>query len=79
VTVEALRVGDAALPPNSADAVIEQIIYHGFVSHLYLRQHNGDPLIAFQQNQGNRPGPALIAGMTVRARWAEASNHIVRD
>ena len=79
VTVEALPASDTASPPNSADAVVEQIIYHGFVSHLYLRQPNGDPLIAFQQNQGNLPGPALTAGMTVRARWAEASNHIVTD
>jgi len=79
VTVESLSASDTSPRPNSLDAVIEQIVYHGFVSHLYLRQHNGDPLIAFQQNQGNLPGPTLAAGMTVRARWAEASNHIVRD
>jgi hypothetical protein len=33
VTVEPLSARDTA-PPNSADAVVEQFAYHGFVSHL---------------------------------------------
>jgi len=38
--------------PNMTPAVIEQIIYHGFATHLHLRLPNGDPLIAFEQNRG---------------------------
>jgi ABC-type Fe3+/spermidine/putrescine transport system ATPase subunit len=69
---------ETILSPNTVDAIVEQVVYHGFVSHLYLRQRDGEPLIAFQQNEA---GSALrvTAGMRVRARWAEASNHIVRD
>jgi spermidine/putrescine ABC transporter ATP-binding subunit len=83
MTVEPLGGADGPAP-NTLDAVVEQIVYHGFVSHLYLRRPNGDPLIVFQQNQGqqnqgNIASPTLAAGMKVRARWAEASNHIVRD
>ena len=79
VTVEPLAAADGAAPANTADAVVEQIVYHGFVSHLYLRRRNGEPLIAFQQNQGNTPAPALAPGVQVRACWAEASNRIVRE
>jgi putative spermidine/putrescine transport system ATP-binding protein len=79
ITVDPLAGGDMPAPPNTADAVVEQIIYHGFVSHFYLRQKNGEPLIAFQQNQPGAEILVLTAGMHVRARWAEASNHIVRD
>jgi putative spermidine/putrescine transport system ATP-binding protein len=79
VAVEPLPAGESPPPPNSADAVIEEVVYHGFVSHLYLRLHNGEPLIAYQQNQGAASGPTLTAGMCVRARWDEASNRLVRD
>jgi putative spermidine/putrescine transport system ATP-binding protein len=65
--------------PNTANAVVEQIVYHGFVSHLYLKQKNGEPLIAFQQNQLSAAGPMITTGMEVRAHWAETSNHIVRE
>jgi putative spermidine/putrescine transport system ATP-binding protein len=79
ITVEPLTVEASPAPLNAADAVVEQIVYHGFVSHLHLRQKNDEPLIAFQQNQPGAEAPLLAAGMTVRAHWAEASNHIVRD
>ena len=72
--------GDSApAPPNSVAAVVEQIVYHGFVSHLYLRLPNGEPLIAYQQNQGAAASLSLAPGMRVRARWDEARNHLVRD
>ncbi len=82
ITVEPLATddaGNALAPANSADAVVEQIVYHGFVSHLYLRLPNGEPLIAYQQNQGATAFLTLAPGKPVRARWDEASNHIVRD
>src|SRR3954469_23331065 len=42
------RVDRVEARPNELSAVVEKVVYHGFVSHLYLRQPNGDPLIAFQ-------------------------------
>jgi putative spermidine/putrescine transport system ATP-binding protein len=79
VTVEPLKAEHAAPLTNSADAIVEEIVYHGFVSHLYLRLPNGEPLIAYQQNQDTASNSTLTPGMRVRARWEEAGNHIVRD
>jgi putative spermidine/putrescine transport system ATP-binding protein len=78
ISVEPATAADGEATPNSANAVVEQIVYHGFVSHLYLRRKNGDPLIAFQQNHAGAPVP-VTTGMNVRARWVETSNHIVRE
>jgi putative spermidine/putrescine transport system ATP-binding protein len=66
-------------PPNTVAAVIEEIVYHGSVSHLQLRQPNGAALIAFRQNLGTGAQPLLAAGMQVRASWSQASSHIVRN
>jgi len=79
ITVEPAVSGDDAGSANTAHGIVEQIIYHGFVSHIYLRQKNGEPLIAFQQNQAGASAPVITAGMNVRARWAETSNHIVKE
>jgi putative spermidine/putrescine transport system ATP-binding protein len=79
VTVEPLPAGEATPPPNTADAIVEQVVYHGFVSHLYLRLPNDAPLISYQQNQGQASHPTLAAGMRVRARWDKTGNHVVRD
>jgi len=78
ISVEPTTAADGEATPNSANAVVEQIVYHGFVSHLYLRRKNGDPLSAFQQNHAGAPVP-VTTGMNVRARWVETSNHIVRE
>lgn len=78
ITVEPLFAAAAAPAANTADAVVEQVVYHGFVSHLYLRLANNETLVAYQQNQG-AAAAALAPGMRVRARWDGASNHIVRD
>jgi len=78
ISVEPTIAAAGEAMPNSASAVVEQIVYHGFVSHLYLRRENGDPLIAFQQNHAGAPVP-VTTGMHVRARWVETSNHIVRE
>jgi putative spermidine/putrescine transport system ATP-binding protein len=79
VTVEPAGAEAAEAAPNTTDAVVQQIVYHGFVSRLYLQQPNGDPLIAFQQNQPGSEAPNITAGLKVRARWPAASNHIIRD
>jgi putative spermidine/putrescine transport system ATP-binding protein len=79
VSVEPATAEDIEVLPNSASAVVEQIVYHGFVSHLYLRQKNGDPLIAFRQSHSDGPNSCITQGMRVLARWPETSNHIVKE
>ncbi|MEJ0015212.1 MAG: ABC transporter ATP-binding protein [Acetobacteraceae bacterium] len=64
---------------NAVSAIVEKVVYHGFVSHLYLRQPNGDSLIAFQQNETAAFAQPIEPGRQVCAYWSEDSNHIVRD
>jgi putative spermidine/putrescine transport system ATP-binding protein len=61
--------------PNTTPAVVEQIIYHGFIKHLHLRLPNGDPLLAFLRHgtdwTGWRSAQACLsprAGRTMRRR-----------
>ena len=61
--------------PNCVPGVVEQVVYRGFISHIYLRMDNGETLIAFQAN-GGTPAPP---GTRVLARWAAAGNRVVHD
>ena len=79
IAVEPRSGADAMPEPNSINAFVEQIVYHGFVSHLHLRLANNETVVAYLQNHGTRAVPALAPGMRVRARWDAGSNHIVRD
>jgi ABC-type Fe3+/spermidine/putrescine transport system ATPase subunit len=79
---EAVNLEPAArvTEPNCVLGTVEQVVYRGYVSHTYLRLDNGETLIAFQSNRprldgGTAPGP----GTRVLARWAAASNRVVRD
>jgi putative spermidine/putrescine transport system ATP-binding protein/spermidine/putrescine transport system ATP-binding protein len=65
--------------PNTTPAQVEQVIYHGYMTHLYLRLPNGKPLIAFQQNRAGADGMPLAPGMQVQASWPEDAAQIVRD
>ena len=69
---------DAA--PNAAAATVEQIIYRGSLTHLYLRLDDGEPLLAFHQNRAGERAPAELApGGRVVARWTEENNHLVSE
>jgi len=59
---------------NSVAATIEQIVYRGYINHIYMRLPNGEPLIAFQNVQ---PDAVIERGAQVRASWAAASNRVV--
>jgi putative spermidine/putrescine transport system ATP-binding protein/spermidine/putrescine transport system ATP-binding protein len=77
---ESVRVvPDPAEPlgPNAVVATLEQALYRGFMVHYYLRLPSGEPLIAFQQNNGAAVG--MDPGQPVLAAWDEASNRVVRD
>jgi spermidine/putrescine ABC transporter ATP-binding subunit len=83
VRPEAISVHPAAAGedgPNSTPAVIEQIIYRGSLTHLYLRLDDGEPLLAFHQNRAGERAPAkLVTGGRVVARWTEENNHLVLE
>ncbi len=75
VSIEPGGAGDA---PNMTPAIVEQVVYHGFVTHLHLRLPNGEPLIAFRQHAA-ADGLPLSPGMHVTARWTDDAPRIVRD
>jgi putative spermidine/putrescine transport system ATP-binding protein len=80
VAIERAAANDTGEPsPNMSPVVIEQIIYHGFATHLHLRMPNGEPLIAFEQNRAASDQPPIRPGMQVYARWSPDSSQIVRD
>jgi len=79
VAVDPIMSGGGERTPNATPAQVEQVIYHGFMTHLYLRLPNGDPLLAFRQNRAGSDGMPLAPGMQVHTSWPEESAQIVRD
>jgi putative spermidine/putrescine transport system ATP-binding protein len=80
VVIEAANANDPGeRVPNVTPATVEQVIYHGFITHLHLRMPNGEPLIAFEQNRAGADQAEIRPGMQVRARWTPESGQIVRD
>ncbi len=63
--------------PNAIIARVEQVIYRGFISHYYLRLHDGQELIAYQQNQTRDCVDAYAQGENVIVRWDRSSNHVI--
>jgi hypothetical protein len=59
--------------------MVEPVIYHGFVTHLYLRTPKGAPLIAFRQNRAETSDAPAAPGTWLHASWPPESGHIVRD
>jgi putative spermidine/putrescine transport system ATP-binding protein len=74
-----LFAANGAPPPNTTPAIVEQVIYHGFVTHLHLRMPNGAPLIAFRQNRAEIVDAPASPGTWLHASWPAESGHIVRD
>jgi putative spermidine/putrescine transport system ATP-binding protein len=62
--------------PNGTVAVVEQIVYRGFVSHYYLATSAGERFIAFRQDPGGAPGDFMV-GDRVLARWGASSTHVL--
>ncbi len=63
--------------PNTIVARVEQIIYRGFISHYYLKLHDGHEVIAYQQNQTRDSVAAYTQGEKVIVRWDKSSNHVI--
>jgi putative spermidine/putrescine transport system ATP-binding protein len=70
--------GDAP-SANATSAVVEQLVYHGFVTHLHLRLPTGEPLLAYLRHGVDLTEKPVNPGMRVVARWSESAVHIVRD
>ena len=80
ISVHPAGAEHASDQPNSVPATVEQIIYRGALTHLYLRLDDGAALLAFHQNRaGERAPTELHAGGRVVARWTEENNHVVTD
>lgn len=65
--------------PNTTPAVIDQVVYHGFVTHLHLRLPAGDALLAFARDGSALDGVPLNPGLSVIARWSDDAVHVLRD
>jgi ABC-type Fe3+/spermidine/putrescine transport system ATPase subunit len=79
ISITPIDSGDGDRPPNTTPALVEQVDYHGFVTHLHLRLPNGDPLIAFRPHGAGLGGLAINPGMQVIACWSDNAAQIVRD
>lgn len=77
VSVSPLGVDDKG--SNTASAVVEQVVYRGFMLHYYLRLDSGEEMIAYRQTQTEGFGSAVsAAGDRVRLSWHGDSNHVIR-
>jgi putative spermidine/putrescine transport system ATP-binding protein len=65
--------------PNTTPAMVEQLVYHGFVTHLHLRLRTGEPLLAYLQHGADLAEGSINPGMRVTARWSEDAVQVVRD
>src|SRR5262249_48818283 len=70
---------DSEGSPNKTPAVVEQVIYHGFVSHIYLRLPKGASLIAFRQHGAAADSFLITPGMPVTANWPDDAPQLVRE
>ena len=80
---EAVRIAPGAPEADATNAAagsVEQMIYRGGLTHIYLRLDGGDPLLALHQNRaGERGPPGLVVGGRVTAHWRPEDNHMVAD
>jgi putative spermidine/putrescine transport system ATP-binding protein len=79
VSVVPAGASDGAPAANTTPAQVEQVIYHGFATHLHMRLPNGDPLIAFHQQGEASDAAPIRPGMCVAAKWSAEAPQIVRD
>ncbi|HEY0274670.1 MAG TPA: ABC transporter ATP-binding protein [Paenirhodobacter sp.] len=77
ITVRPLETTDPVAAPNTAVALVEQVVYRGFMLHYYLRMDDGTVVVAYRQTQTEGWGPVSGAGDRVRISWDADSNHVV--
>jgi putative spermidine/putrescine transport system ATP-binding protein/spermidine/putrescine transport system ATP-binding protein len=76
ISIEPFQAGPADTE-NEAIGIVEQVVYRGFVSHIYIRLDNDEMLIAFRSGADAEAVPP--PGTRVRAHWPASGNRIVHD
>jgi len=79
IAIETRRGEFDAAVPNATVAVAEQLVYHGFVTHLHLRLPNGAPLLAYVRFRTDIADDPISPGTQIVARWSADAAHVVRD
>jgi spermidine/putrescine ABC transporter ATP-binding subunit len=75
-----LRPPQVARAPNSVPATVEQAVFHGLLTHVYLRLDSGESLLAIQHPQADSQGTVpLSPGARITACWTERDNRLVAD
>jgi len=64
---------------NRTPCLVDQLIYHGFVTHLHLRLPNGDPMLAYVRPGTDLATRSIAPGVRVVARWSADALQIVRE
>jgi putative spermidine/putrescine transport system ATP-binding protein/spermidine/putrescine transport system ATP-binding protein len=62
---------------NAANAIVEQVVYRGFMLHYYMRLEGGEPMIAYRQTQTEGFGAVCSPGERVQLSWSATSNHVI--
>jgi putative spermidine/putrescine transport system ATP-binding protein len=78
ITVDLCGPTTANQVANSTPALVEQLVYHGFVTHLHLRLPNGDPFLAYLRHGADLAEKAIAPGTRVFAHWSADALQIVR-
>jgi putative spermidine/putrescine transport system ATP-binding protein/spermidine/putrescine transport system ATP-binding protein len=79
IAVDACPGEAVAASPNTTPVVVEQFVYHGFVTHLHLLLPNGDPILAYVRHGSDLSDKPVKPGTQMIARWSADAAHIVRD
>ncbi|TBW40728.1 ABC transporter ATP-binding protein [Siculibacillus lacustris] len=79
---EAIRLdlaGTTGSGPNRVATTIDQVIYRGLTTHVYLKRAGGEPLTAIRQNDDGAILAGLVPGAAVEAWWPDERNHVVAE
>ena len=81
VRPEGIRLEPAggATAPNRVATRIEQVIFRGLTTHIYLARPSGEPMTVIRQNGDGESQLALRPGLSVDACWPTARNHVVAE
>ncbi len=74
-----LRPASATPTPNSLSALVEQVIYRGLTTHVFLRLENGESLSVIRANGAGDASPPPQAGARIEAHWAASANRVVAE
>jgi ABC-type Fe3+/spermidine/putrescine transport system ATPase subunit len=75
-----LSSGTSSRNATAIPVKVEQIVYRGARTYLYLRRSNGEPLVASCRNEDSAPfRGAAESDSAVLARWDASKNHVMPE